>query len=480
MIETETPLSNPRTSVEDIEHRRRRERIASLFDIISPRGGEANPLPSPVILGLSFLVVTFIGTLILLLPFSQHDGGFTPFLDALFAATSATTATGLTTQDVPTFWTRPGQFVLLALMFTGGLGFMFMASALLLNVGMRTQSVLTGEVGSTTYSRNIVRLGVRITLVVIGVQLAGFLAYLVRFSFVDSTTEALWKALSFSVSAFNNAGFVNIPRVENVGTLHPDWASLAITGILIALGALGWMVVLEVGQKRRWVTLSLNTKIVLSTTALLTLIGAGLVFLSEFENPATIGGLPLLDKMSISMFESISGRTAGFNTISYAHTEQHTNFFMTGLMLVGGASASVAGGIKVNTLAVLIVAIVAVMAGRTNASIFRREIPLPQIQRAMTLCISMIAVAFVAVILLTFSERGQGFAFIDLMFEAVSAISTSGLSTGLTSELSGWGKLVVTFAMFVGRVFPLSLALVMIGNARRETAMYATERVTIG
>lgn len=460
--------------------RRRRVRLASLLDITAPRGGEANHLPSPVILGLAFLVVTLIGTLLLLLPFSHRESGFTPFLDALFAATSATTATGLSTQDVPTFWTRPGQFVLLGLMFTGGLGFMFMASALLLNVGRKTQSILTGEVGSTTYSRSIVRLGVRITLVVMGVQLAGFVAFLVRFSFVDPIAEALWKAFSFSISAFNNAGFVDIPRVEDVGTLHPDWVSLAIAGTLIVLGAVGWMVIVEVGQKRRWATLSLNSKIVLGATALLTLLGAGLLLISEFENPATIGGLPLAEKVSISMFESISGRTAGFTTISYAHTEQHTNFFMTGLMLVGGASASVAGGIKVNTLAVLVVAVVAVMAGRTNASIFRREIPLPQIQRAMTLCISMIAVAFVSVMLLTFSERGQGFAFIDLMFEAVSAISTSGLSSGLTSELSGWGKVVVIFEMFVGRVFPLSLALVMIKNTKRETARYATERVTIG
>ncbi len=433
-----------------------------------------------MILGLAFLVVTLIGTVILLLPFSHQDDSLAPFLDALFAATSATTTTGLATQDFSTFWTRPGQFVLLALAFTGGLGFMFMASLLLLNIGQTNKSTLTGEVGDKALSRSIVRLGMRITLVVIGVHLAGFVAFLVRFSFIDSTVEALWKAFSFSVAAFNNTGFVSVSDVEDVSILRPDWISLAITGTLIVLGAVSWMVIIEIGQRRRWRTLSLNTKIVLSTTALLILIGTALVFISEFENSATIGGLPVVDKLSISVFESISGRTAGFATISYAHTEQHTNFFMTGLMLIGGASASVAGGIKVNTLAVLIVAVVAIMAGRTNVSVFRREIPFLQIQRAMTLCISMIVIAFVAVMLLTWSERAQDFAFIDIMFEAVSAVSTSGLSSGLTTELSGWGQVIVIVSMLVGRVFPLSLALVMIENTKRETSLYATERVTIG
>ena len=446
----------------------------------TPSTRELRATPRPLVPVLAFLLLTLVGLLFLVLPFSNRDGGFTPVLDALFAAASATTTTGLTTQDVSTFWAMPGQITLLVLTFIGGLGFMVVASLLLLNAGHRISSLLQEDTGHTPYPGNGNRLAVRIALVVVGIQFVGFLVLLVRFSFIEPMSDAIWKALSMTVLAFNNAGFIGLHGVEDGGALRPDWWALSTAGVLVVLGAVGCLVILDIGRKRRWATLSLNTKIVLGMTGLVALFGTVALLLLEFENPATIGDLRLGDKVSMSAFEAIAGRTSGLTTIDYSQTEEHTSLLMMGLMLVGGASASVAGGIKINTVTLLIVAILTAAVGRSGPSAFKREMSFIQVKHAMTLCISMIGVSTLAVMLLTFVERGHGLEFIDVMFETVSAVSTAGLSAGLSTELSGWGKLVMTAVMFVGRVFPLSVALFMIGSMSRERYTYATERVTIG
>ena len=446
----------------------------------SPRGTELGAVPRPLIPVLAIFLLTLIGLFVLVLPFSHRGSGFTPFLDALFAAASATTTTGLTTQDISTFWAMPGQITLLVLTFIGGLVFTVVASLLLLQVGHRISSILQEDTGDTPYLRSGTRLGVRIALVVVGIQFVGVLVLLVRFSLIEPTSDAIWKAFSMTILAFNNAGFIGLHSVENGGALPTDWTALTISGVLVVMGAVGGIVILDVGRKRRWSTLSLNTKIVLGMTGLVALFGTVAMLLLEYENLATIGGLNLADKVSASAFEAIAGRTSGFTTIDYAEVEEHTSLLMMGLMLVGGASASVAGGIKVNTLTVLIVAILTAAIGRSSPSAFRREISFIQVKHAMTLCIAMIGITVLAVMLLTLVERRHELEFIDAMFETVSAVSTAGLSTGFSGELSGWGKIIMTAAMFVGRVIPLTLALFMIGSMSRTRYTYATERVTIG
>ena len=479
--ERETPLSSSWTTIEDdIVQPRRGSRLAALLRVFAPGGRELSRVPQPLIPVIALLLPTLIGTLVLAMPFSQRGGGFTPVLDALFAATSATTTTGLTTQDVTAFWAMPGQITLLVLTFTGGLLFIVVASLLLMHVSHRITSLLQEDAGDSPYLGNGTRLGVRIALVAVGLQVVGFLVLLVWFSFTEPVSDAIWKSLSMAVLAFNNAGLIGLHGVEEGGALRTDPTSLTAAAVLIVLGAVGCIVTLEIGRKRRWSTLSLNTKIVLTTTGLVALLGTLAVFLLEFENPATIGDLRVSDKVAVSAFEAIAGRTSGFTTISYAEVEQHTSLLMMGLMLVGGASASMAGGVKVNTLAVLIIAVLTAAIGRRGASAFRREISFIQIKHAMTLCIGMIGITLLVVMLLTIVERGQGLEFTDVMFEAVSAFSTAGLSTGMASELSGGGKLVMTVVMFAGRTLPLVLALFMIRSIGRTRYTYATERVTIG
>ena len=455
-------------------------RFVALARTFNPRSSERGRIPRPLIPVIAFLLLTLIGWFVLLMPFSHQGGGFTPALDALFAATSATTTTGLTTQDLSTFWAMPGQITLLVLTFAGGLGFIMLASLFLIHAGQRISSILQEDTGDTPSLGNGRRLGVRIALVIVGIQFAGFLALLVRFSLIESTPDAIWKAFTMTVLAFNNAGFIGLHGVEGGGALQADWVALAVSGILVVLGAVGAIVLLDIGRKRRWATLSLNTKIVLGMTGLVALLCTVAVFSLEFENPATIGDLRLGDKVAVSAFEGIAGRTSGLATIDYGEVEEHTSLMMMGFMLVGGASASAAGGIKINTLTVLVVAILTAAIRGRGASAFQREISFIQVKHAMTVCISLIGMTMLAVLLLTLVERGQGLEFIDVMFETVSAFSTSGLSTGLSGELTGGGKLVMTLVMFFGRVLPLSLALFMIGSMSHTRYNYATERVTIG
>lgn len=357
---------------------------------------------------------------------------------------------------------------------------MVVASLLLIHAGQRISSILQEDTGERPYLGNRTRLGAHIALVVVGIQFVGFLVLLVSFSLIEPTSDAIWKAFSMAVLAFNNGGFIGLHGVEGDGALSTDWAALTASGVLVVLGAVGTIVLLDIGRKRRWATLSLNTKIVLGMTGLVAVLGAATMLVLEFENPATMGNLRLGDKVAVSAFEAVAGRVSGLTTIDYAEVEEHTSLFMMGLMFVGGASASVAGGIKVNTLTVLMMAILSAAIGRRGASAFKREISFIQIKHAMTLCISMIGVTILAMMILTFVERGQGLEFIDLMFETVSAASTAGLSTGLSSDLSGGGKLLMAAVMFVGRVLPLSLAIFMIGSMSRPRHTYATERVTIG
>ena len=478
--EREAPLSSSWTTIEESVQPRRVSRFVAFVRAFNPRGSELGTIPRPLIPVIAFLLLTLIGWVVLLMPFSHHGGGFTPVLDALFAATSATTTTGLTTQDVSTFWAMPGQIMLLILTFIGGLGFMVLASLLLVHAGQRISSILQEGTGDRLFVGNGRRLAVRIALVIVGMQFVGLLVLVVRFSLIEPTPDAIWKAFSMTILAFNNAGFISLHGVDGGGALPTDWAALAASGVLVVLGAVGAIVMLDIGRKRRWTTLSLNTKIVLSMTGLIAVLGTVAMFSLEFENPATIGDLRLGDKLAVSAFEGIAGRTSGLTTIDYGEVEEHTSLLMMGLMLVGGASASTAGGIKVNTLTVLIVAILTAAIRGRGASAFQREISFIQVKHAMTLCILLVGATVLAVLPLTLVERGQGLEFIDVMFETVSAFSTAGLSTGLAGELSGGGKLVMAVTMFVGRVLPLSLALFMIGSMSRTRYTYATERVTIG
>jgi trk system potassium uptake protein TrkH len=471
----------PRPGDRVVRHPRQEQMSPVRLTIRTPRA-RSPALATPLVLLYTFIGLIAVGTLLLLMPFSHEGGGFTPVVDALFTATSAVTVTGLVTRETGTYWTPIGQVFILVMIFVGGLSFMTLATFLLIIMGQRLsleQRMLARDSYQINQLGGLVRLTVWVVAMAAAIQFVGFLALAVRFSMVlDSPSEALWQAVFHSVSAFNSAGFIAFPWGDSLATFQQDKTVLGIMGILIFLGAISYLVMVDVIRFRRFSLFSLNTKLVLILTAALTISGATVFFTSEQDNPKTLGPLGLGDKVMVSFFESTSGRTAGFSTVSYGDTAQHTNFFFTSLMFIGGASASVAGGIKINTLAVVLVAVLSTLRGRAHARAFGREIPQVQVQRAMTIGSLAMAFAFVMALLLTFSERE--FAFIDLLFEAVSAFGTVGLSTGLTAELSRWGHVILIITMFAGRVGPFTLGLTMIQRGESDLYRYAKERVTIG
>ena len=448
---------------------------------VTTRKVSSRALATPLILVYAFVGLISLGTVLLLLPVAHQGRGFTPFTVAFFTATSAVTVTGLVVQDTATYWTRVGQIFILALMFVGGLGFMTIATFLLVLVGQRVtlaQRLLVKESLGVNQLGGLMRLTVGIVLVAGLLQLVGFVALAVRFSFLYPPAEAVWQAVFHAVSGFNNAGFIVLKEPGGLADFQGDGAILGIIAILVLLGAISYWVMVDIVKFRSFSHFTLNTKLVLIFTALLLVIGTVGFLASEYNSPSTIGSLPVSQKLMVSAFESISGRTAGFTTVDFSSTEQQTNLFFTSLMFVGGASASVAGGIKVNTLAVVVIAVLATMRGRTQVSAFGREIPQPQARRAMVL--GAVATAFVFIVTLALTSVEGGFDFLDLFFESVSAFGTVGLSTGITPEISSWGRVILIFTMFIGRIGPLTLGLAMAQGTEVDMYRYAQERVTIG
>ena len=435
---------------------------------------------SPYILMGGFSVLIVVGTLLLLLPFTNTQGEVTPFMDAFFTATSAITVTGLVVVDTPTYWTFWGQLIIMILIFMGGLGIMTSATFLLILIGQRitlANRLLMRESLGVNQLGGLVRLTLRIVLAVVAIQIAGFLVLFLSLHNEFSTGTALWQSGFHAVSGFNNAGFVIFPGSQSLSAFQNDLSVLVPMVILIILGTLSYSVWLDLVRYRRFSRFTLDTKLVVIVTIALGVVGALVLFVSEYSNDATFGPMSLGSKLVNSVFHSASGRTAGFTTVDFGDMEQYSNFFLTGLMFIGGASASTAGGIKVNTLAVLLAAVLSSISGRTHVTAFGREIPQPQVFRALTVLVLGISMVFAVAFLLTISE---GFPFIDILFETISAFGTVGLSTGITTELSQMGRLIIILTMFLGRIGPLTLALVLAQREEVSPYRYAEERVKIG
>ena len=445
----------------------------------SPRVPPKN-FGSPYILMGGFAVLICAGTLLLLLPFTNTQEGMTPFSDALFTATSAVTVTGLIVVDTPTYWSFSGQLVIMILIFTGGLGIMTSATFLLIIIGQRitlANRLLMRESLGVNQLGGLIRLTLRIVFAVVALQIIGFLVLFVRLVSEYPLATAVWQSGFHAVSAYNNAGFVIFPNSQSLSAFQQDYGFLIPMTVLIILGTLSYSVLLDVFSYRRFNRYTLDTKLVVVVTATMLMVGVLVILVAEYGNPATFGSMPVGAKILNAFFHSASGRTAGFTTVDFGDMEQHTNFFLTGLMFIGGASASTAGGIKVNTFAVLLAAVLSSIGGRTHVTAFGREIPQPQIYRALTVLILGLAMVFTVAFFLTISE---GFPFIQILFETVSAFATVGLSTGITGELSQLGQVIIILTMYFGRIGPLTLALILAQREEVAPFRYAEERIKIG
>ncbi len=442
------------------------------------------------ILLLGFALLIAAGGGLLTLPIAQNGSGFTELETAFFTSVSAVTVTGHTVVETGTYWSVFGQAIIFVLMLVGGLGFMVISTFILLLIGQRStlqERLLTRDLMRDTVGVDQMG-GLRhIGRTVIG---AVFLLYamgaVVIFFQIDAldgtgTLRSMWHSTFLSVSSFNNAGFNIIPEVpggSSVARFFSDPGLLITMTVLMVLGGLGWVLVVDVSRKRRISRFSLETKLVLVTSILLWVLGAGVLFLAEFNNSATMGSFGWVDKVMGAIFSSVSGRTAGFSIMDFGEVKDVTKSTFAGLMFIGGAAGSVAGGIKVATFAVLMAAVISSLKGRPHAEAFGREIHQSQLHRALT--VAVLGFAFIVVSATVLTTLEPDIPFLDIIFDTVSAFGTTGASTGIIAETGVASKILFMTLMYVGRLGPVALALALATEDDTEVYRFAQESVKIG
>lgn len=438
-------------------------------------------LGSPLLLLYSFITLISLGGILLLLPIANNEPGITPPIIAFFTATSAVTVTGLTLVNTAEYWSSFGQGVILALILIGGLGFMTLATFLIIVIGQRItlpERMLIRDTMGMDRLGGLAKLTKTIVVSVMIIYSIGTLFFFWRFLSFLPPEEALWQAVFHAVSGFNNAGFTILPDSVSLDRFAFDLPVLIFMLILITLGSIGWTVMVNVYRHRRFSRFTLDTKLVLTLTLVLWILGALVMFFGEFSNDAVFGGFDPAWKGFHSLFHSISGRTAGFSAVDFNQATDLHNLVFAGLMFIGGAAGSTAGGIKVGTFAVIIIAVISSVRGRDQAEAFGREIPSVQVSRAMSIAVLGITMVFLFSLILTFTEPDVSF--LPMLFDTVSAFATTGLSSGVTENLSTTGSTLFILAMFAGRLGPLTLALALAPKEKTVLYRFAQERVRIG
>lgn len=407
-----------------------------------------------MLLALIYAALILLGAAALKLPFATTAP--LSWQDALFIATSGMTITGLSVVNVGTDLTLAGQVVLLALVQVGGLGIMTFAvlilAALGLPMGLSGRIFLRDDLNQPSMARLLTLVRV-IARVVFAVEALGTLALAFVFVPLAGWGPGLWHALFHAVMAFNNAGFTNLPG--GLTPLATDPVINIALPLIVIIGGLGYAVLSDLLTVRRWRRFSLHSKLMLTGTAVLLAVGFAGFTVLEWSNPATLGGYEAAaDRLAIGWFQAVTPRSGGFNTVDIGATEDATALMFLALMLIGGGPTSTAGGIKVTTFIVVVLATVAFFRREQGLHAFGRSIGLEQVFKVLALTTVSVLTAFVGFFLLVATHQGG---FLDAAFEAVSALGSTGLSRGLTSELDGFGKAVIMALMFVGRIGPLAL-----------------------
>lgn len=435
---------------------------------------------SPMLLVYGFAIVIALGTLLLALPISSKSGEFTSFVTSLFTSTSAVCVTGLVVVDTGDYWSSFGQAVILVLIQIGGFGFMTSATLFLLvlvrRIGLR-EKLLIGESMGLTRLGGLVNLVKKIALFTIIAEVIGALLFYIRFSTDNPAGTALWKSVFQSISAFNNAGFDVFGSFKSMTDYNGDIMLMLVTAFLVILGGISFLVFADIFKVRNISRMTLDSKLVIYTTGVLLVLGTVVILSTEFNHSGTLGGMPLHQKVLNAVFQSVSPRTAGFSSIDMGQVTDYTLFFTMMLMYIGGAAGSTAGGIKVNTFGMMMAIIWSTIRGKEHAGAFGREFVAQQINRLLTIVMLSLGLIAVIVFILTITED---FRFLNLLFETVSAFGTVGLTTGITPDLSTAGQLLITFAMFVGRLGFLALALSLLQRQQPSTCRYPQESIRIG
>ncbi len=431
-----------------------------------------------------FAGIIVLGALLLMLPVASRNGNSCGILTALFTATSATCVTGLVLVDTWSQWSSFGQVVILLLIEVGGLGFMTAASLVVFMLRRKAslkQRMVMAQALSMEDMAGVVRLQKLVLFGSLSVQTVGalvlFLRFLPQFGWQRAATWGVFHA----VSAFCNAGFDIFGYIapgQSIITWNDDPVVCITLMLLVVIGGLGFFVWEELARVRNLKKCSVYTKLVLLATGVLILGGAMLFLLLEWNNPGTLGPMPVWQKILNSFFQSVTLRTAGFVSLDQALLTDGSKALSVVLMLIGGNSGSTAGGIKTVTVAVLLLFVIARARGRRTVHVFKRNVPTEKVMDAMTIASIMAGFAFLGAAFISITSPVS---FVDSLLEAASALATVGLSAGATGALSVAAKVMIIVFMYFGRVGILTLSLgFLMGDKAQDRFQYADTNLLIG
>ena len=445
-------------------------------------------LSSSQIILLSFLLAILVGSVLLALPISSATGESIAYIDALFTATTATCVTGLVTLPTVTTWSIFGQVVILILIQIGGLGIITIMSAFMIlihrKMGIGDRLLIQDAFNLNTLSE-LIQFVKKVLLGTFIVEGIGALLYMLVFV-PEFGAKGIWISVFNSISAFCNAG-IDIISENSLCDYATNPIINTVTSLLIICGGIGyivwWDIIRIMRDKRRQglravQSLTLHSKIALTATAILIVFGGIIFFILEYNNPLTIGGYSLFDKMQVSMFQSITTRTAGFATVPQQNLTDASSFVSLLLMFIGGSPVGTAGGVKTVTIAVLIASALATIQNRNEVVLFNRQIPKQALSKAIAVVGMSFTIMFLSTILLSAVTDANA---LDIVYETVSATATVGLTRNLTSLLNTFGKIIIIATMYLGRVGPISLAIAFsLRKNNQNIIKNPTEEISVG
>ncbi|MGL4606451.1 MAG: TrkH family potassium uptake protein [Eubacteriaceae bacterium] len=411
------------------------------------------------ILIFGFGLVIFLGALLLSLPVATVSGGSAGFLNALFTSTSAVCVTGLIVVDTGTYWSAFGKFVIIFLIQIGGLGFMSLTTMFFILAGkkitIKDRLLIQSSINTDSIS-GVVKFTKYIFFSALLIEVIG--ALLLSLVFIPE--YGLGKGIAFSIfhaiSSFCNAGFDLVGNFSSFTKYVDNFVINFVVCSLIIIGGLGFAVISDVWNVRKFSKMSMHSRFALVITGTLLFLGFIFFFIFEHDNPATMGHLSMQGKILASIFQSVTPRTAGYNTINLAGLTMPSLFLTMLLMFIGGSPGSTAGGIKTTTLGLILVTVASVLNGKKDVTLFKRNILGQVIRRAISVIV--IASFFVIFMIFVLLCTEPGVPFQNIVFEVFSAFGTVGLTVGLTPHLSIGGKIAIIITMFVGRLGPLTVA----------------------
>lgn len=435
------------------------------------------------ILVIGFALLILLGGLLLSLPIASESRTATPFIDSVFTSTSAVCVTGLIVVDTASHYSTFGEIVILCLIQIGGLGFMSFATLIAMILGRKInfrERILLQESYNQISTEGIVRL-IRAVLI-ISFSIEGIGAIFLFCGWLPGLgwEKAMYYAIFHSISSFNNAGFDLMGNFQSLtGYVGNPFVNFTVMA-LIVLGGLGFSVITEIIYKRGK-RLGLHSRLVLQTTGILILTGAILIFIFEINNPNTLGNLDLFSKIQASLFQSVTPRTAGYNTLAITELKPATLFLITLLMFIGASPGSTGGGIKTTTFASIILCIRSILTGRQDVTAFERTISANTVRRAFGLTFISFFWITIVVLLLLVTEKAS---LMQILFETVSAFGTVGLTDGLTPSLTSFGKVAIMLTMYFGRIGLITFLLSVILKSKKSEALtnikYPEEKIMIG